>query len=98
MDLVILLELAVKTLAALIIFFIALLIITGWRREKPKAPPLAKRAVCEGVRNGAPCGKPVYRCSNCRESGCELNGCKRRQFEAPGKCISCGYPNTMQRL
>ena len=98
MDFAVILEIAVKALGALIIFFIVFLIVTGWRRERPRETPLVKRAFCEGVRNGAKCGKPVYRCSNCREAGCEMRGCSKRGFEPPGQCLSCGYPNTMQRM
>ncbi len=97
MDLVDALSLAIKALAALVIFYIAFVIVTGWRSAKPADTPLARRASCGGIRNNAECGKPVYRCSNCSESGCQLKGCSNRRFEPPGKCRSCGYPNTMQR-
>ncbi len=99
MDLVSALRLAVIALGVMIGLYVVFLIISGWRTNKPSPPPpLAKAVPCTGTRNGKPCGKPVFRCANCGDSGCQLNGCDRRRFEPPGKCLSCGYPNTMQRV
>jgi hypothetical protein len=49
-------------------------------------------AHCEGIKNGHPCKKPIYRCTNCGNYGCDyevVDKCPEQGFKND-KCLHCG--------
>ncbi len=41
---------------------------------------------------------PVYRCNDCRSVGCRDEKCSNSNFNAAGRCQSCGKYNHMSQI
>lgn len=99
MDLIVVLKALVMGVIALIMLFILVLMVRAALGGGPKrrpAPPAPARRACGGTRDEKICGATLYRCSNCKEEGCQMKDCGHRGFEAPGNCLRCGFGATME--
>ena len=95
-----LLEIMVIMFKVLLVLVPLYAVMIFFRRAKQEEVPEHKKPsskTCSGHLNasGEKCKKSLFRCINCGETGCEQVECDNRNFQPPGQCLSCEYPNTI---